>query len=316
VSRAGKYRRRRRDEKAEASIPAPTQARPPVDFHALVEGAAAAAVRGVEQQRREAEDARRRGGPCEYCGTRSSDEWRTTSRGVACLRCTDDMSWYSTDADRRHAVLCRLFTPFERQGWVGQALVERAALPWFREVLTGTDGTPWSYVTPTMRAAVTERLRPSDAAVPAHDEHCSVCGCGTAWRYGTRPASAPTTRRVDAQTRPMLVGRDLNEVDSVEVPGVRPTGVEWWCDGCRTRSVREAAARLTPELRDDLLGARPDQGALNRAGVVEFRHTDAVTRTRHDAARPYSWLDPVRIRANVPGVTAASVKARMRALVG
>lgn len=291
-----------------AATPAP---RPAVDFRALIADAAAAAVRGVEDGRRDAEEARRRGGPCGYCGTRFSDAWSSGMHGTSCAECAEDGYWYATDTDRRLAILCRLFTPAERHGWVGHALVERAELPWFREVLTGTDGTPWSYVTPDMREAVTRRLKPGEAVIPGHDEHCPRCGCSTEWQYGPRPADPPTSRPVSQENRQMARDRGLPEPEGYEVPGTRPDGIDWWCRACRTGTVHQAAAALTPELSRDILSARPDQSVMNRAGIVDFRHTDGATRARHDPTRPYSWLDTGRIRASMPRAIAATLRTRM-----
>ena len=114
----------------------------------------------------------------------------------------------------------------------------------------------------------------------------------------------------------MARDRGLPEPEGYEVPGFRPDGVEWWCRACRTGTVHRAAAALTPELSRDILSARPDQSVMNRAGIVDFRHTDAVTRARHDPTRPWSWLDAGRIRASMPRAIVAGLRARMAGVRG
>jgi hypothetical protein len=213
-------------------------------------------------------------------------------------------------------VLHRLFTPAERHGWVGEALVERASLPWFHEVLTGTDGTPWSYVTPDVRQGVLSRLTPSTEPIPERPEHCPSCGCSGMWRYGLKPGDPPSTRRVDPETARMMTERGLDVPTGHEVPGRRTDGVSWWCDGCRTTTVREAAAALVLDCRTDILSRGIDQSVLNAAGIVDFVHTDAATRERHDPARPWSWLEPARIRSAMPRTVAAGLRGRMSRAVG
>lgn len=253
------------------------------ELRRVAEMAAAAAREGIEAAAAAAARSRQEGGPCMYCGSRSSAGWHGREGRLTCDECNDDLGWYTSDDDRKCAVLRRQFTERERHGWVGRDLIERSGFKWFHEsTAVATYGKPWEYLTTFTRRAIVTRLTPDDVT-PPHDEFCRRCGCDNAWEYGL-------SRGVVKE------GRSGDPVKIVY------EGVGWRCHACVGVDVEDAARALAPECGWSMTaerGNRLDRDACNRAGIVYFTLTDDATRRDHDPSRPYSWLTPERIRTHL-----------------
>ncbi len=261
-------------------------AKPPtLTTNDLAQRVAEATRKAMEALQAEAEAFRLEGGPCRYCGSRSSASWHGNGFDLTCEECVYEFSFDASEEMRKERVIRSLFTRRELQGWVGSELVRRAGFEWFHETsaVVAYSGR-WGYVTDRTRKAVVARLIP-DGALPPHDEHCPRCGCDGAWEW-TLPHAT-----IEVSPARQIHGTYTAPTERMTYSG----GVGWRCTACVGMNVEDAALSLVPDARVNMVGRRRDPDAINRAGVVWFVQIDHVTRRNHDPSRPYSWLSPKRI---------------------